>query len=236
MKPVAPPRTWPSSPSKTAATPSNPNAWFKGDITVEEVLGSRIVATPLTLHQCCGIADGAGAVVVCIKEMIRKLEIDKPVKVLGSVVCSGPYHNRPRDITADDITEMTAEMLYEESGLGPKDVDNLELHDAFTIAEVLYYECLGLCGKGEGLQFLRDGQATHGGHCVVSPRGGMLSYGHPIGASGTAKIAACVKQMRHLCPGFQVENPRVAMTHVTGGGLSGTEHAACTMHMLVQGW
>lgn len=215
----------------------NPHAWFKGDITVEEVLGSRMVADPLTLHQCCGISDGAGAVVVCNKEMIRKLGVDKPVKVLGSVVCSGPYHNRPRDITADDITEMTAEMLYEESGLGPKDVDILELHDAFTIAEVLYYECLGLCGKGEGVRFLRDGQATHGGQCVVSPRGGMLSYGHPIGASGTAMIASQVKQLRGQCDGYQVDPlPRVAMTHVTGGGLSGTEHAACTMHMLVSDW
>jgi acetyl-CoA acetyltransferase len=215
---------------------NNPNAWFKGEITVEEVLASRLVATPLTLQQCCGIADGAGAVVVASAEMIRKLDIDKPIRVAGTVVRSGPYHNRPRDITGDDITEASAWQLYEESGIGPRDVNLVELHDAFTIAELLYYECLGLCGRGQGLQFLRDGNATHGGRCVVSPRGGMLSYGHPIGASGAAQIAACVKQMRHLCPGFQVENPRVAMTHVTGGGLSGTEHAACTMHMLVQGW
>jgi acetyl-CoA acetyltransferase len=75
--------------------------------------------------------------------------------------------------------------------------------DAFTIAELLYYECLGLCPKGDGLKFLRNGQATHGGKCVVSPRGGMLSYGHPIGASGAAQIAASVKQMRNQCPGYQ---------------------------------
>jgi len=215
---------------------NNPKAWFKGEISVEEVLASRAVASPLTLQQCCGIADGAGAVVVCSAEMAKKLRIDQPIRVAGSVVRSGPYHNRPRDITGDDITEETAHQLYEESGFGPEDVNMVELHDAFTIAELLYYECLGLCGKGEGLKFLRDGNATHGGKCVVSPRGGMLSYGHPIGASGVAQIAATVKQMRHQCPGFQVEIPRVAMTHVTGGGLSGTEHAACTMHMLVQGW
>jgi len=215
---------------------NNPNAWFKGEISVEAVLASRTVASPLTLQQCCGIADGAGAVVVGSAQMMKKLGIDKPIKVAGSVVRSGPYHNRPRDITGDDITEESAHQLYEESGIDPRDVNMVELHDAFTIAELLYYECLGLCGKGEGLKFLRDGNATHGGQCVVSPRGGMLSYGHPIGASGAAQIAACVKQMRHQCPGFQVETPRVAMTHVTGGGLSGTEHAACTMHMLVQGW
>lgn len=213
---------------------NNPHAWFKGNITVEEIVNSRMIAYPLTLHQCCGVADGAGAVVVCSKDMIKKLGIKKPVRVAGTVVTSGPYHNQPRDITGDDITEMTSDMLYEESGIGPEDVNILELHDAFTIAELLYYECMRLCKKGEGLKFLRDGQSTYGGKCVVSPRGGMLSYGHPIGASGAAQIAANVKQLRNECPGYQVVPiPRVAMAHVTGGGLSGTEHAACTMHMLV---
>jgi benzoylsuccinyl-CoA thiolase BbsB subunit/naphthyl-2-oxomethyl-succinyl-CoA thiolase subunit len=216
---------------------NNPHAPFGGDYTIQEIIDSRMIAYPLTLHQCCGIVDGAGAVVVCSKEMVKKLGIEKPVKVRGSVVTSGPYHNRPRDITGDDITEMTSEMLYEESGIGPKDVDILELHDAFTIAELLYYECMQLCGKGEGLKFLRDGQATYGGQCVVSPRGGMLSYGHPIGASGAAQIAANVKQLRGECNGYQVEPiPKVAMSHVTGGGLSGTEHAACTMHMITADW
>ncbi|MCX7171268.1 MAG: thiolase family protein, partial [Proteobacteria bacterium] len=216
---------------------NNPNAWFKGTITIEEVVNSRMVAFPLTLQQCCGIADGAGAVVVCSKEMIAKLGVQKPIKVAGAVVQSGPYHNRPRDITGDDITETCAHQLYEESGIGPEEVNIVELHDAFTIAELLYYECLGLCKKGDGLKYLRDGDSTYGGKCVVSPRGGMLSYGHPIGASGAAQIAACVKQMRGDCHGFQVDPvPRIAMTHVTGGGLSGTEHAACTMHMLISAW
>lgn len=216
---------------------NNPHAWFKGDISVEEVVNSRMVAYPLTLQQCCGIADGAGAVVVCTKEWIKKLGIGKPVRVAGAVVTSGPYHNHSRDITGDDITEMTSELLYEESGIGPHEVEILEVHDAFTIAELLYYECMGLCRKGEGLKFLRDGQSTYGGQCVVSPRGGMLSYGHPIGASGAAQIAANVKQLRGQCNGYQVDPiPKVAMSHVTGGGLSGTEHAACTMHMLVSAW
>ena len=216
---------------------NNPHAWFKGDISVEEVVNSRMIAYPLTLQQCCGISDGAGAVVVCSKEMIKKLGIEKPVKVEGSVVQSGPYHNRTRDITSDDITEASAAQLYEESGIGPEDVDILEVHDAFSIAELLYYECLGLCKKGDGLKFLRDGQATYGGQCVVSPRGGMLSYGHPIGASGAAMIASQVEQLRGECNGYQVEPiPKIAMTHVTGGGLSGTEHAACTMHMLSAAW
>jgi benzoylsuccinyl-CoA thiolase BbsB subunit len=216
---------------------NNPHAWMKGDITVEEVLNSRMVAPPLTLQLCCGITDGAGAVVVCSKEMVKKLKIAKPVKVKASVVVSGPYHNRPRDLTGDDITELASKKVYEESGIGPEEVDILEMHDAFSIAELLYYECLGLCKKGEGVKFLRDGSATYGGKCVVSPRGGLLSYGHPVGASGTAQIAACVKQLRGECLGYQVDPiPSVAMTHITGGGVGGTEHAACTMHILVKDW
>jgi len=196
-----------------------------------------MIAYPLTLHQCCGIADGAGAVVVCSKEMVKRLHIVKPAKVLGTTVTSGPYHNRPRDITGDDITENTSKLLYEETGIGPEDIDIVELNDAFTIAEILYYECMGFCRKGEGLKFLREGQSTYGGKCVFSPRGGMLSYGHPIGASGAAQIAANVKQLRGQCKGYQVEPlPRIAMSHVTGGGLSGTEHAACTMHMIASDW
>jgi len=217
---------------------NNPYAWLKGEISVEEVVNSRMIAYPLTLHQCCGISDGAGAVVVCSKDWVKKLGIEKPVRVAGAVVWSGPYHNTiNRDITGDDIIEMTTAKLYEETGMGPEDIDIIELHDAFTIAEILYYECMQLCKKGEGLKFLKDGQSTYGGKCVVNPRGGMLSYGHPIGASGAAQVAACVKQMRGECPGYQVEpHPKVAMTNVTGGGLSGTEHAACTMHMLVKAW
>jgi benzoylsuccinyl-CoA thiolase BbsB subunit len=215
---------------------NNPFAWLRTPLTVEEVVNARLVAYPMTLQQCCGVCDGAGAVVVMSKEMVKKLGVDKPIKVAGTVVTSGPYHNRPRDITGDDITEMTAEMLYKECGIGPKDVDLVELHDAFTIAELLYYECLGFAKKGDGLQYLRDGKSTHGGDCVFSARGGMLSYGHPVGASGAAQIAANAKQLRGQCPGYQVENAKVALSHVTGGGLSGTEHAACTMHMLVRGW
>lgn len=216
---------------------NNPYAWFKGDISVEEVVNSRMIAYPLTLQQCCAIADGAGAVVVGSKEAMKKLGITKPVKVAGAVLCSGPYHNRPWDITDDDIIRMTTQTLYEDSGIGPEEINIVELHDAFTISEILYYEVMGLCKKGDGVKFLRDGQSTYGGQCVVSPRGGMLSYGHPVGASGAVQIAASVKQMRGECKGYQVDPiPRVAMTNVTGGGLSGTEHAACTGHMLISGW
>ncbi len=212
---------------------NNPFAWLQKELTVDEIVNSRMIAYPLTLFQSCGITDGAGAVVVCSEEMIKKLGIGKPIEVKGALVTSGAYENGPLDIAGDDVIEESAKEIYEHSGLGPDDLDIVELHDAFTIAELIYYESLGLCRKGEGLGFLRDGRSTHGGKCVVSPRGGMLSYGHPIGASGAAQIAASVKQMRGECKGYQVEPfPKTSLSLVTGGGSAGTEHAACTMHLL----
>jgi acetyl-CoA acetyltransferase len=108
----------------------------------------------------------------------------------------------------------------------------VECHDAFTISELIYYEAMGFCGKGEGLRMLRDGEVTHGGKVVFSPRGGMLSYGHPMGASGAAQVVQNVMQLRGQCAGYQVEGATTALCQVTGGGLQGTQHAACTTHIL----
>jgi len=211
---------------------NNPFAWRKGDITVEEILNSRLIATPLTLEQCCGMTDGAGAVIVASKEVVKRLGISKPVKIIASALVSGPFSVGPKDETGDDIITMGTQKAYEQAGLGPEDIDMVECHDAFTITELMYCEAMGFCGKGEGLKMLRDGDLTHGGKVVFSPRGGMLSYGHPMGASGAAQIAQNVKQLRGQCKGYQVEGAKVALSQVTGGGLQGTQHAACTTHIL----
>lgn len=211
---------------------NNPFAWRKGDITVEEVLNSRLIATPLTLEQCCGMTDGAGAVIVASKEVVKRLGISKPVKIIASALVSGPFSVGPKDETADDIITMGTQKAYEQAGVGPEDIDMVECHDAFTITELMYCEAMGFCPKGEGLRMLRDGDLTHGGKVVFSPRGGMLSYGHPMGASGAAQIAQNVKQLRGQCKGYQVEGARIALSQVTGGGLQGTQHAACTTHIL----
>jgi acetyl-CoA acetyltransferase len=211
---------------------NNPNAWRKGKITVGEVVNSRMISTPLTLEQCCGMTDGAGAVIVASEKVVKRLGIQKPVRIIASAVVSGPFNVGPKDETGDDIVTLGTNKAYEEAGIGPEDIDMVECHDAFTISEILYYEAMGFCKKGEGLKLLRDGDVTHGGKVVFSPRGGMLSYGHPMGASGAAQIVQNVKQLRGECTGYQVEGAKTAMSQVTGGGLQGTQHAACTTHIL----
>jgi acetyl-CoA acetyltransferase len=211
---------------------NNPFAWRKGEITVEEVLNSRLIAAPLTLEQCCGMTDGAGAVIVASKEVVKRLGISKPVKILASALVSGPFSVGPKDETGDDVITMGTQKAYEQAGVGPEDIDMVECHDAFTITELMYCEAMGFCRKGEGLKMLRDGDLTHGGKVVFSPRGGMLSYGHPMGASGAAQIVQNVKQLRGQCKGYQVEGAKIALSQVTGGGLQGTQHAACTTHII----
>jgi benzoylsuccinyl-CoA thiolase BbsB subunit len=211
---------------------NNPNAWRKGKITVEEVAKSRMIADPMTLEQCCGMTDGAGAVIVASEEVVKRLGVPKPVRIAASAVVSGPFNVGHKDETGDDIVTLGTRKAYDESGIGPEDIDMVECHDAFTISEILYYEAMDFCKKGEGLKMLRDGDVTHGGKVVFSPRGGMLSYGHPMGASGAAQIVQNVMQLRGQCAGYQVEGAKTAMSQVTGGGLQGTQHAACTTHIL----
>jgi benzoylsuccinyl-CoA thiolase BbsB subunit len=211
---------------------NNPYAWRKGKITVEEILSSRMIATPLTLEQCCAMTDGAGAVIVASEDVVKKLGLPKPVKIAASAVVSGPFDVGFKDETADDVTTLGAKKAYEESGIGPEDIDMVECHDAFTICEPLYYEAMGFCKKGEGMRMLLEGETTHHGRVVWSPRGGMLSYGHPMGASGAVQIVENVRQLRGQCTGYQVEGAKTAMSHVTGGGVQGTQHAACTTHIL----
>jgi len=211
---------------------NNPYAWRKGKITVGEILSSRMIATPLTLEQCCAMTDGAGAVIVASEDVVKKLGLPKPVKIAASAVVSGPFDVGFKDETADDVTTLGAKKAYKESGIGPEDIDMVECHDAFTICEPLYYEAMGFCKKGEGMRMLLEGETTHGGRVVWSPRGGMLSYGHPMGASGAVQIVENVRQLRRQCTGYQVEGAKTAMSHVTGGGVQGTQHAACTTHIL----
>jgi len=145
---------------------------------------------------------------------------------------SGPFDCGPVDSTGDEITELASEIIYKQAGIGPEDIDLAEIHDAFAICELLYYEALGFCKKGEGFLYARAGKSDHGGECVFNPRGGLLANGHPVGATGALQIAESYYQLKGRCGAYQVENPKVAMTHVTGGGIYGAEHSVCTMHIL----
>jgi acetyl-CoA acetyltransferase len=208
----------------------NPEAQFRNEVTVEEVMGARKIAEPFTLLHCCPSGDGASAVIITSAEKARQYTT-KPVKVACSEVNSGKYMTGFRDMTTPEITVRGAKQAYEEAGIGPDDVDVAEVHDAFTIAELLYYEALGFCAKGDAAKLLEDGETSIGGRIPVNPSGGLLSKGHPIGATGTAQIAEVVRQLRGQCGDRQVEGAKVALTHCTGGGISGFDHGACSIHM-----
>ena len=211
----------------------NPDAQFRDPVTVEQVKQARPVADPMTLFHCCPSGDGAAAVVICSAEKARQ-HTSSPVWVLGSEINSGMYMTGFRDMTSPEITVRGAEQLYEEAGIGPEDVDLAEVHDAFAIAELLYYEALGFCARGDAAKLLEDGDSSLGGRIPVNPSGGLLAKGHPIGATGVAQIVEIVRQLRGHCGDRQVEGAKVGLTHCTGGGISGFDHGVCSIHLFAR--
>jgi acetyl-CoA acetyltransferase len=208
----------------------NPFAQQRTAVTLDEVLRSRPVAEPLTLLQCCpSMVDGAAAVVLTT---VRPEVGRAAVRVLGSAVQSGLLEKGCDDILDAEITARTARVAYEQAALGPGDVDVVELHDAFTIAELLYYEALGLAGPGESAAILRRGDTALGGRVPVNPSGGLLAKGHPLGATGVAQMVEIVWQLQGRADGRQVEGARIGLTQCTGGGIAGVDHAASSVHLL----
>ena len=208
----------------------NADAQYRDEVTVEEVMQARPIADPFTLLHCCPSGDGAAAAVVCASEIADRFQ-SKPIKVLASEVNSGKYMTGYRDMTTPEITVRGAKEAYELAGVGPEDIDVLEVHDAFSIAELLYYEALGLCERGDAIRLLEDGDTSLGGRVPVNPSGGLLSKGHPVGATGVAQIVEVVRQLRGQCGDRQVEGAKVGLTHCTGGGISGFDHGACSIHI-----
>ena len=211
----------------------NPRAQFQREYTIEEVLNSRMIADPLTILHCCPTGDGAAAVVLAATEIAPRLR-GKPVKVRASVLQSGLFKNDFRDMTKSDLSYRAAAAAYEMAGLGPEDVDVAEVHDAFTIGELMYYEALGFCAPGDGGRLIDEGATEIGGRIPVNPSGGLLSKGHPVGATGVAQIVEIVNQLRGNCGPRQIAGARIGLTHCTGGGVAGFDHIACTIHLFEQ--
>jgi len=204
----------------------NPNAQYRTPVTVAEVLASRTVSRPLTLLMCSPIGDGAAAVVVCSAERARRLSA-QPVRVRGCVLVSGT----DRANGEPGAVERAAAQAYEQAGIGPQDLDVLEVHDAAAPAELITYEELGLCRPGDGPGLLRSGETRLGGSRVVNPSGGLLSKGHPIGATGCGQLVELADQLRGRCGKRQVEDARVALAE-NGGGFLGNDAAAMVVSVL----
>lgn len=203
----------------------NPYAQYRTQVTVEDVLASREIAPPLTLLMCSPIGDGAAALVVCSPEVARRL--GARVRVRACALVSGRDRG-PGELGAVD---RAAEAAYEKAGVGPGELDVVELHDAAAPAELMTYEELGLCGAGEGPALLASGATRLGGRIPVNPSGGLLSKGHPIGATGCAQLVELTDQLRGRCGQRQVAGAGVALAQ-NGGGFLGTDAAAMVVTLL----
>ena len=204
----------------------NPLSQYQVEVSLGDVMKARMVAYPNTLYMCCPTGDGAAATILVSEEKMKQFT-NKPIKVAASVLTSDPYTER--DLTMPDVNTLTqnaAKQAYEKSGLGPQDLDVVELHDCFATAELLHYENLGLCGEGEAGQLIDQGETALGGKIPVNVSGGLLSKGHPLGATGVANIYELVNQLRGNGGARQVEGAKAGLAHVIGLG------SACTVHIL----
>lgn len=209
----------------------NPHARFREEVTLEEVLESRPIADPLTLLQCCRNGSGAAALVVAIPQRCPPRPTNAWIE--GSAVRAWMGDANQRDLTSFGATRPAADAAYEVSGIGPGDVDVVELHDAFSVGELLHYEGLGLCPKGEGARLVREGDTALGGRVPVNVSGGLVSKSHPVGATGVAQFAELTWQLRGEAAGRQVEGARVALAHSQGG--TGLESGATCVTLLSRG-
>ena len=208
----------------------NPYAQYQKEVTLEEVMSARLVAEPFSLLHCCPTGDGAAALVLCAKPVASGPK--KPVWVAATELTSGRYVTGFRDMTVAEITARGAKELYEETGIGPQDIDVAEVHDAFAIAELMYYEALGFCERGEAISLLESGATSKGGRIPVNPSGGLLSKGHPVGATGAAQLVEIVWHLRAEAGARQAEGAKTGMAHCTGGGIAGLDHGACAITIL----
>ncbi len=197
----------------------NPNAMYQQEMTVEEVLASRMVSYPLTLYQCCANSSGAAAVVLCSKEKARQYTTE-PVYLTGWAEASMKYDARDPVETSlsEGDTEGAAQRAYAKAGIGPEDVDLAQVHDAFTFGEILQIEALGLCPKGEGAARICEGEMDIGGRIPVNTDGGLLGCGHPIGTSGCRMMAELFWQLKGTAGARQVERHQVAVLQNSGLG------------------
>ncbi len=209
----------------------NPCAQYRVEFSLAEVLESRMIADPLTLYQCCPNSDGAAAVVLVEESLAARLP-RPPVWVLGNGLASGSSLRRQRDMTRSEIASRAAREAYAQAGIGPGDVDVAEVHDAFTIGEIVACEALGFCEPGQGGKLAESGETTLGGRLPVNPSGGLLSKGHPVGATGVAQIAELTWQLRGEAGQRQVPNARISLAHTLGGGVAALDGVACGVTIL----
>ncbi|MBI9077279.1 MAG: thiolase family protein [Desulfatibacillum sp.] len=208
----------------------NPNAQYRFEVSVEQVLADRLVTWPLTRAMCAPIGDGAASAILCSGPMVRKLGLQgQAVKVRASILGSGM--DRPHGFDQPEIGERLSKIAYEKAGVGPEEINLAEVHDATAYGELRQAENLGFCPIGEGGVLAETGATKLDGQIPINTSGGLTSRGHPIGASGLAQIHELVTQLRGQAGPRQIDNPKLGMAE-NGGGALGAEEAAMCIHIL----
>ena len=210
----------------------NPRAQHSGEFTVEEILGSRPISDPLTLLQCCDISDAAAAAIVGPARAGGSGGATD-VTIRSTALASGQAWDHTTDLVWGwQLVADTARAAFEQAGIGAADIDVLEVHDAFTIGEIVTTEALGLCELGDGGALVASGRTSLGGAQPVNPSGGLLARGHPLGATGLGQIAEIVWQLRGTAAGRQVDGARIGVVETMGGGTAGIDGNGCVVAVL----
>jgi sterol carrier protein 2 len=202
---------------------ANPKAVFREPLTVRDVLDSPGVCAPLTRFQCCPPTSGAAAALIAGEAFVRRNGPGRAVRLAGQALVTdlpSSFDGSAIDAVGFQIGREAALRAFNEAGVDAADIDVAELHDCFTVNEVLAYEALGLCGEGEASRFVASGANTYGGRCVTNPSGGLISKGHPLGATGLAQCYELVTQMRGEAMQRQVQGARIGVAHNIGIGSS----------------
>lgn len=200
---------------------NNPYSVFRDPLTLEEVLESPHIYGPVTRYQCCPPTCGAAAAVLCSPAMAKKLGLTNKVQITAQTMTTdteASFGDSIISLVGYDMGKAAAHQVYEMAGIGPDEIDVVELHDCFTVNELLTYEALGLAPEGGAEKFIQDGGNTYGGKVVTNPSGGLLSKGHPLGATGLAQCAELVWQLRGQAEKRQIENVRFGLQHNIGLG------------------
>ncbi|ESJ26665.1 lipid-transfer protein [Cupriavidus sp. HPC(L)] len=200
----------------------NPLAVFRDTVTLDEVMAAPMVFEPLTRLQCCPPTCGAAAAILCSEDFARRHGLDMRVTIAAQAMTTdtpSTFAQRDmRQLVGYDMSRAAAAQVYEMAGIGPEDIDVVELHDCFTANELITYEALGLTPEGTAEKFIVEGNNTYGGRVVTNPSGGLLSKGHPLGATGLAQCAELTWQLRGQADQRQVEGARLALQHNLGLG------------------
>ncbi len=200
---------------------NNPRSQYQQACTIEEVFASRLIYDPLTILQCCPTSDGAAAAVLVSEDYLKKHATPNAVEIVGMQMTTDKMDDFSRGaigMVGMGMTERAAKSVYEQAGAGPEDAQVIELHDCFSTNELITYEGLGLCKEGEGEKLVEDDATSYGGKWVVNPSGGLLSKGHPLGATGLAQCAELNWQLRGQAEKRQVEGAKLALQHNLGLG------------------